>query len=434
MARERSASLTFAGRRWWSPAHRWLSDWQLSISAVLHPLSAMSKRKKNPSTKKPTAKAAQSAQSGGGDASSAEPKSTVSGLRSELDQIDREILTAINRRASVAQQIGQLKQADGQHVYDPNREAKILQQVAANNDGPLSDAAVRAVFRELVSGTRDVQTPVRVAYLGPEFTFSHLAAIERFGQSAELVPVGTIAAVFEEVERGQAHFGVVPMENSTDGRVSDTLDCFSRSTRARDVHICGELPLRIHHCLLGVGTRDRVRTVYSKPQPLSQCRNWLARHLPNADLHEVASTADAARRAKDEPESAAVASAQAGVNYELPVLVQNIEDNPDNITRFAIITTNTADRTGNDKTALMFEIAHEPGALADTMAIFKRNGLNMTWIESFPIPGSRGRYLFFVEFVGHQGEPSSRRAIKTLTKKSLRLEVLGSYAQTEPVG
>jgi chorismate mutase/prephenate dehydratase len=386
----------------------------------------MSKRKKPSMTRKSAADG--SAPAGAG--SSPERSHSLSSLRNELDQIDYEILAAINLRGELAQKIGQLKQAGGHGVYDVQRESKILQQTVARNSGPLSDEAVRAVFRELISGTRAVQTPIRVAYLGPEFTFSHLAAIQRFGQSAELVPVGTIAAVFEEVERGQAHFGVVPMENSTDGRISDTLDCFSRSP----VHICGELPLRIHHCLLGIGERDAVRTVYSKPQPLSQCRNWLSRHMPTAELHEVASTADAARRVQDDATSAAVASVQAAANYELPVLVPNIEDNPDNITRFAIIATQGADRTGKDKTALMFEIAHEPGALADTMAIFKRNRLNMTWIESFPIPGSRGRYLFFVEFVGHQSEPQSRRAISTITKKSLRLEVLGSYAQTEPVG
>jgi chorismate mutase/prephenate dehydratase len=381
----------------------------------------MSKRKKKSTTLKSAPPPA---------GSEAVPKRSLVELRGDLDQIDREILDAINRRGAVAQNIGKLKQAEGQGVYDGKREASILQQAVANNAGPLSDETVRAVFRELISGTRAVQTPIRVAYLGPEFTFSHLAAIQKFGQSAELIPVGTIAAVFEEVERGQAQFGVVPMENSTDGRISDTLDCFSRSP----VHICGELPLRIHHCLLGIGEREAVRKIYSKPQPLSQCRNWLSRHMPNADLHEVASTADAARRVQDDPASAAVASAQAAANYELPVLVPNIEDNPDNITRFAIIATTSADRTGKDKTALMFEIAHEPGALADTMAIFKRNRLNMTWIESFPIPGSRGRYLFFVEFVGHQSEPQSRRAIGTIKKKSLRLEVLGSYAQTEPVG
>jgi chorismate mutase/prephenate dehydratase len=220
------------------------------------------------------------------------------------------------------------------------------------------------------------------------------------------------------------------MENSTDGRVSDTLDCFSRS-KAR---ICGELPLRIHHCLLGMGTRDEVRTVYSKPQPLSQCRNWLAKHMPHAALHEVASSADAARQAMNDPESAAVASAQAGVHYGLPMLARNIEDQTDNITRFAIIARETALRTSNDKTALMLEIAHQPGALADVMAIFKKKRLNMTWIESFPIPGHRGRYLFFIEFVAHQSDLRARQAFAALEKKSQRLEILGSYAQTEPVG
>jgi len=369
-----------------------------------------------------------SAQSAAGD--NAQPARSLSELRTELDAVDHEIIATINRRAAIAKQIGEKKQGDSQTIFDPQREAQVVKQAVANNPGPLGDDAVRAVFRELVSGSRAVQTPLRVAYLGPEFTFSHLAAIERFGQSAELVPVGTIAAVFEEVERGHAQFGVVPMENSTDGRVSDTLDCFSRSP----VRICGELPLRIHHCLLGAGKRDEVRTVYSKPQPLSQCRNWLAKHLPNADLHEVGSSAEAARRAKGDPKVAAVASAQAGVNYGLSVLAPNIEDNSDNVTRFAVISPETSPPSGHDKTALMVEIAHQPGALADCMAIFKRNKLNMTWIESFPIPGARGRYLFFVEFVGHEQDRPARRAIETLAKNALRLEVLGSYAQTEPVG
>jgi chorismate mutase/prephenate dehydratase len=351
-------------------------------------------------------------------------------LRGQLDQIDQSIVDSINRRAAIAQQIGQLKRGDAKCVFDPARETVVLQSAVANNAGPLSDDAVRAVFRELVSGSRAVQLPTRVAYLGPEFTFSHLAAIEGFGQSAELVPVGSIAAVFEEVERGQAQFGVVPMENSTDGRVSDTLECFARS----HVRICAGLPLRIHHYLLGVGARDSVRTVYSKPQPLSQCRNWLARHLPNVGLHEVGSTAEAARRAKEDSRSAAVASAQAGVHYGLPVLVRNIEDNADNVTRFAVISATTAERTGKDKTALMFQIAHQPGALAEAMVIFKRNRLNMTWIESFPIPGSLGTYLFFIEFEGHQADANAKRAISALAKNALRIEVLGSYAQTDPIG
>lgn len=356
--------------------------------------------------------------------------SSIAGLRREMDRVDREILAALNRRAELAQQIGKLKQSDARAIYDPGREAEVLEKAVDANSGPLGDESVRAIYRELISGMRAVQTRLRVAYLGPEFTFSHLASIQRFGQSAELMPVGTIAAVFEEVERGQAEFGVVPMENSTDGRVVDTLDCFSRS----HVRVCGELPLRIHHCLLGVGTRENVQAVYSKPQPLSQCRNWLAKHLPRATIHEVASTAEAAKLAKEDPRSAAVASAQAGVNYGLPVLAKNIEDQPDNITRFAVIGKEIGSRTGSDKTALMLEIAHEPGALADVMAVFKRNRLNMTWIESFPIPGSRGRYLFFIEFVGHQQELRARRAVATLSKKAQRLEILGSYAQAEPIG
>ena len=356
---------------------------------------------------------------------------TLTDLRRELDRIDGDILAAINRRAQIAQQIGELKRSDAQRVYDPAREAEVLRQALDNNPGPLSGDAVRAVFREVVSGSRAVQAPTRVAYLGPEFTFSHLAAIEGFGQSAELVPVGTIAAVFEEVERGHAQFGVVPMENSTDGRVSDTLECFSHS----HVRICAGLPLRIHHCLLGAGRRDEVHTVYSKPQPLSQCRNWLAKNLPHARLCEVSSTAEAAQlAAKGDPGLAAVASSQAGVHYDLPVIVANIEDNPENVTRFAVISTSTSQRTGSDKTALMFEVPHKPGALADAMMIFKRNRLNMTWIESFPIPGSLGTYLFFVEFIGHEEDADARRAIRTLAKKAVRLEVLGSYAQAEPIG
>jgi chorismate mutase / prephenate dehydratase len=362
---------------------------------------------------------------------SAKPETpTLAELRQALDHVDREIVAAINRRAEIASQIGSLKRADSQNVFDPAREAQVLQQAQENNPGPLSDGAVRAVFREIVSGSRAVQAPTRVAYLGPEFTFSHLAAIEGFGQSAELVPVGTIAAVFEEVERGQSQFGVVPMENSTDGRVSDTLECFSRSR----VRICAGLPLRIHHCLLSAGAREEVRTVYSKPQPLSQCRNWLARHLPHAELRETSSTADAAKAARDDVRAAAVASAQAAAHYGLPVLVPNIEDNPNNVTRFVIISTNTSQRTGRDKTALMFEVAHQPGALADAMMIFKRNGLNMTMIDSYPIPGSLGSYLFFVEFVGHEEDAPARRAIASLKKKAQRVEVLGSYAQGEPIG
>jgi chorismate mutase/prephenate dehydratase len=306
----------------------------------------------------------------------------------------------------------------------------VLASVAAANSGPLSATALQNVFRELIGACRDLETRLRVAYLGPEFTYSHLAAIHRFGQSAELVPVASIPAVFEEVSQGQSDFGLVPMENSTDGRVTDTLDMFTKIP----LPICGEVPLRIHHCLLGRGPRSEVRQVLSKPQALSQCRNWLARHLPQAQLLEVASTADAAQRAGADPSIAAVASRQAGVNFNLDILAANIEDVEGNLTRFAVIGHQPSPKSGDDKTSLMFEVEHKPGALADAMGIFKRNRLNLTWIESFPVPGTNGRYLFFVELLGHNSELMVRKAIRSLERKALRFEVLGSYARTDPIG
>ncbi len=383
----------------------------------------------------------------------------------QIAKLDREIVELLNCRAKLSQQRAE---ALGHAPADMTSDAALA--AARANLGPLPATAVEAVFRELLSGIRAAGGPLRVAYLGPEFTYSHLAAIARFGQSAELIPVGSIAAVFEEVERGHAAYGVVPIENSTDGRVADALECFSRvhemhrswdsanparpssaSAGGEDaparsgptayslqppacLQICGEVPLRIRHCLLGRGPRSAIRRVCSKPQALSQCRNWLGTHLPGAKLEGAASSAEAASLATADPATAAIASAQAATNHGLEILARNIEDNPDNVTRFAIIGRHTAARTGRDKTALVFEAPHEPGALADAMAIFKRQRLNLTWIESFPIPRARGRYLFFLEFQGHATDLRAKRAIASLGKKSLRLVVLGSYAEAELIG
>jgi chorismate mutase/prephenate dehydratase len=256
-----------------------------------------------------------------------------------------------------------------------------------------------------------------------------LAATHRFGQSVELVPVASIAAVFEEINRRHADFGLVPVENSTDGRVADTLEMFTRLP----ARICGEVQLRIHHNLLGKCARGEVEEVYSKPQALSQCRNWLAKHLPAARTIEVTSTTTAAQLAQDKPGAAAIASLQAGVHYGLDVLAADIEDNKGNLTRFAVISDATGPRTGNDKCSLMFEIEHHPGALADAMTVFKRNRLNLTWIESFPIARPEGGYMFFVELEGHEEEPRVRKAIMALQRKAVRLDVLGSYARMAPV-
>jgi chorismate mutase / prephenate dehydratase len=327
----------------------------------------------------------------------------------ELVSIDRQIAELLSDRAEASR----------------NLAGEASKTALPSNPGPLTDRAFIAIFREIEAACRQLSLPQRVAYLGPEHTFSHIAAVAQFGQSSELVPVGSIGAVFDEVEQGLAQYGMVPLENSTDGRVTDTLEGFARSA----VRICGEVPLAIHHALLGKGPRGKIRQVASKPQALSQCRNWLAKHLPQAELVAVGSTADAALRAADDPATGAIASHQAGVEYGLKVLAPAIEDNPDNVTRFAVIAQQPAPRTGRDKTSLMLEIAHQPGALADVMAIFKRARLNLTWIESFPMSGQRGRYLFFIEFLGHAQDVRARRALTSLEKKVTRLVVLGSYAQ-----
>jgi chorismate mutase/prephenate dehydratase len=354
----------------------------------------------------------------------------LAALRAEIDRIDRELVGLMNARAEVARQIGHLKKSSGQETYDPSREEMVLERVTATSQGPLSADSLKAVYRELISGSRAIEQPLRVAHLGPAWTYSHLAALHRFGSSVEFVPVASISAAFEEVHAGHSHYGVVPLENSTDGRIADTLDNFSRLP----VKICAEVPLRIHHTLLAACDRSAIEEVYSRPQALSQCRNWLARHLPAARLVEVTSTSLAAEMAAKQPHAAAIASRQAGVHYGLDVLAEKIEDVAGNTTRFAVIGHADAKRTGKDKTAIMFEIEHRPGGLADALSIPKKQKLNLTWIESFPLPGEERGYIFFVELEGHRDDLRVRRAIAALEKRCKRVVILGSYAAAGAVG
>jgi chorismate mutase / prephenate dehydratase len=353
---------------------------------------------------------------------------SIAALRTKIDRIDRELVARMNERARLAHQIGKVKEANGQRAYDPVRECEVLNRVAEHNRGPLPNQCLHAVYRELISGSRALEKHLRVAHLGPAYTYSHLAAMLRFGQSVEYVPVGSIGAVFEEVNRGHCDYGLVPIENSTDGRIADTLDMFTRLP----VQICGEVNFPIHHCLLGMCQRSEVQEVYSKAQPLSQCRNWLSRHLPQSRTVEVTSTSTAAQLAKDKPGAAAIAAAQAAVHYGLNILAENIEDQQGNLTRFAVIGQHSGPRTGRDKTAIMFEVAHRPGSLSDALGIFKRNRLNLTWIESFPIARPEGGYLFFVEMEGHQDDKRVENATQRLAARALRLTVLGSYAKATP--
>jgi chorismate mutase/prephenate dehydratase len=346
-------------------------------------------------------------------------------LRASIDKLDLHILKLINERAGLAAEIGKVKNDHGAEVFSPSREEEVLKNVLEANKGPLDEATVRAVYREIMSGSRALQKVLKVAYLGPEYSFSHLAAVERFGQAVEFMRVGSIAAVFEEVNRGHADFGVVPLENSTDGRVADTLDMFLRLPQ---IKVTAEVRLRIHHNLMANCEQQEIRRVYSKQQAMSQCRNWLSKNVPHASLHEVASTAVAAELAQREPGAAAVASRQAAVRYGLRILFENIEDSPHNETRFAVIGHQEGSKTGHDKTAIMFRIPHHPGSLVSALDVFKQNKLNLTWIESFPSSRmGKPEYVFFVDFEGHAEDPKVKKALAALADHSDQLSVLGSF-------
>jgi chorismate mutase / prephenate dehydratase len=350
-------------------------------------------------------------------------------IRQQIDKLDLQVLKLINERASLALEIGKVKTDHGEEVFSPAREEEVLQNVLQANDkgkGPLTNECIRAVFREIMSGSRALQKVLKITYLGPEHSFSHLAAIERFGQSVQLVPAANIATVFEEIERVHAEFGVVPLENSTDGRVADTLDMFLRMPH---MVISAEVRLQIHHNLLAApGTEQAdIRRVYSKPQALSQCRNWLSKNVAQAMLVEVSSTSAAAELAQREPGAGAIASRQASVRYGLRVLAPEIEDSPYNETRFAVIGNQKCARTGNDKTALMFRLAHHPGSLAEALDVFKQNKINLTWIESFPAKTPKPEYIFFVDFEGHQEDPKVSRALKSLREHCQEVTILGSF-------
>ena len=355
-------------------------------------------------------------------------KTSANDLKSAIQKIDHQILDLLARRIAACQKTRDAAQ-DRTIVQQLSEEETELRTLLGRNKSKAPSPAVAPVFQEIQSLCRNTARRLRVAYLGPQYSYSHQAAVEKFGANVDYSPVATIAAVFEEIQRNQADFGLVPVENSNDGRVTDTLEMFAKLP----VKICGEVRLYIHHQLLAKCPREEIREVFSKPQALSQCRNWLAKHLPAARPIEMTSTAAAAQLAAQKEGAAAIASRAAGLNYGLDTIATDIEDNPHNITRFAVISHEIGPRTGHDKTALLFQTEHKPGALADAMNIFKRNKLNLTWIESFPVAAAPQEYLFFVEMEGHCSELKIRRAIASLEKKTLRLEILGSYQKTDPV-
>jgi chorismate mutase/prephenate dehydratase len=357
-------------------------------------------------------------------------KVSTTSLEAEAKRLDREIIKLVNRRAEVATKFIQAQPNPGKAVFTPFADDELLDLIEKQNPGPLPIAAVRSIFREIVTGAKSAVKTLRIAYLGPAYSFTHLAAMERFGSAASFIPVANIASVFEEVNRGHADYGMAPIENSTDGRVVDTLDMFTRLP----LKICGEVQLAIHHHLMSRSPRAEVTEIYSKPQALSQCREWLARNMPHAQCIEVTSTSTAAQVARDKPGAAAVASRQAAQQYDLQIVAESIEDNKHNVTRFAVIGDETTKPTGRDKTAILLQIKHEPGSLADTLTTFKKANLNLTWIESFPLKGPESGYLFFLEFEGHASQAPVQKILQELQKRAIRLEILGSFPSRKPIG
>ncbi|HTZ11853.1 MAG TPA: prephenate dehydratase [Candidatus Margulisiibacteriota bacterium] len=348
-------------------------------------------------------------------------------LRKQIDSLDQKIIKLLDMRAKVTLGVAKFKKAKGISAYSPARENEVLKKVSRISRGPLKRGALEAIYREIMSASLALEKPLEIAYLGPEASFSNLAALKRFGSQVSYSACNSIAEVFLAVEKGSADYGVVPVENSVEGAVSYTLDMFVDS----DLKICSQLILDVSHNLLAKSRKGRVKRVYSNPQVLGQCRIWLQENLPCAELCEVSSTTRAAQIASKEKNSACIASLLAAKVYKLNVIASGIEDSPHNITRFFVIGKTDVAETGEDKTSLLFSIKDKVGALHDMLVPFKKYGINLTKIESRPSKKKAWEYYFFVDLKGHKNNPKVKKAIEGLEKQCTFLKVLGSYPTGE---
>ena len=342
--------------------------------------------------------------------------------REQIDRIDDDLLKLFNQRATLAQQIGHAK-GNGA-VLRPEREAQVLSRMTQANNGPLSKQSISALYTEIMSHCRALEAPLRVAYLGPQGTFSQQAVLQRFGQAAEGVPVATIDNVFAAVETGAANYGLVPVENSTEGAIGRTLDLLMNS----NLKICGEVLLQVHQCVLSNATDlSQIQKIYSHPQSFGQCQAWLNANLPLAARVTASSNADAARSAAQEAGSAAIAGAQAAAHFGLTVLAENIEDDPRNTTRFLMIGMQDVAASGRDKTSLVMSAPNRPGAMHDLLTPFAQNGVSMTKLESRPSRTGLWEYVFYVDIEGHQTDEKVKMALSQLKQIAAFVKVLGSY-------
>jgi chorismate mutase/prephenate dehydratase len=348
-------------------------------------------------------------------------------VRERIDALDRDLLRLISERAACAQEVAQIKVANGDtQFYRPEREAAILRRIKEQNRGPLDGEEVTRLFREIMSACLALEQPLAVAFLGPEGTFTQAAVLKHFGHSVRTLSLGDISDIFREVEAGSCHYGVVPVENSTEGVISHTLDMFMRSP----LRIAGEVSLRIHHHLMGRERRLKgVETVFSHQQSLAQCRGWLDRHLPNAERIAVGSNAEAARMAAAKAGAAAVAGEAAARIYELKLLADRIEDEPGNTTRFLVIAKEDVPASGRDKTSLLLSCRNESGGLHRLLTPLAGHGISMTRIESRPSKRGIWDYVFFIDILGHRNEPVVAQALARLEEEALFFRVLGSYPE-----
>jgi len=348
-------------------------------------------------------------------------------LRQKIDAIDDQILELLNRRSALVIEVGRLKAKNGLPFFVPSRERAIYDRLAASNPGPFPSTAIRSVYREIISASLSLEQPLSVAYLGPKATFTQEAAIRQFGLSARFVPAKSIPAVFDEVLRGRADYGVVPVENSNEGIVSHTLDMFLDS----DLKIYAEILLEVSQSLLSLSGRlEDVQKVVSHPHALAQCRNWLEEHFPDVPQMDVSSTARAAEMAMEDGGCAALASEMAATLYGLRVIQRKIEDNPNNFTRFLVISRTSPQASGHDKTSLMFAVRDAPGILCRMLEPFSKRHINLTKIESRPIKKKAWEYVFFLDLEGQIGDPGIAAAVEELGSHCQFVKILGSYPRT----
>ena len=350
-------------------------------------------------------------------------------IRGEIDDVDARLVALLNQRAALAQEIGQGKDRDGKPFFTPERERQIYDSLAGINQGPLQRRQLVSIFREIISAARAAEKTLSAAYWGPPGTFSHVAAVQVFGSSSDLHARDSIEDVFVAVERGEADYGVVPVENAVAGVVPETLDMFPKT----NVKICAEMYLPVHQHLLSMASSlGDIKRVYAGPQPVAQCRKWLKEHLASAEIIEVVPTSAAAISARSDIASAAIANKLASEEHDVPILIEHIQDNPRNRTRFLVVGYNEPAKTGRDKTSFMFNLRNRPGELYRALGALNEHGINLLMIESRPAERASFEYMFLCDAIGHRMDANMQRAIEALKTAALETTVLGSYPSAEP--